>query len=167
MRASVRRAATSDVQEVVGLIKAYAQEVFDREALVTPEALLDDGFGSVLEFFVAESPSGVLAGFAAWEKTYDVVSGRRGGALLSLFVDGSLRGRGTGHALLSAVTNEVRAMGGVFLVGLGGGHVELGDASLGFQGSIADAARRQAAADLSHSELASLGHSLHPYWQRG
>ena len=167
MRASVRRAATSDVQEVVGLIQAYAQEVFDRDALVAPEALLDDGFGSVLEFLVAESQSGTLTGFAAWEKTYDIVSGRRGGALLSLFVDGKQRGRGTGHALLTAVTNEVREMGGVFLVGLGGGHVELSEASFAFQGSIADTARRQAAADLSHAELTSLGHSLHPYWQRG
>lgn len=166
MRASVRRAAPSDVQEVVGLIQAYGREVFDREASLTPEALLDDGFGSVLEFLVAESPTSALAGFAAWEKTYDVLSGRRGGALLGLFVDAKLRGRGTGRALLTAVTHEVRAMGGVFLVGLGGGHVELSDESLGFQAGIADAARRLAAADLSHAELTSLGHSLHPYWQR-
>jgi GNAT superfamily N-acetyltransferase len=127
MTHSVRRADTSDVQDVVVLIRAYARELFEREATVTPEALLADGFGSVLEFFVVESGSGALAGFAAWEKTYDVISGRRGGALLGLYVERNLRRRGTGQALISAVANEARAMGGVFLVGPGGMNVELAD----------------------------------------
>jgi N-acetylglutamate synthase-like GNAT family acetyltransferase len=169
MRASVRRATTSDVQEVVELITAYSREVFEREALVTREALLHDGFGSVLEFFVAESSSGALTGFAAWEKTYDVISGRRGGALLGQFVAAKLRGDGIGHALLNAVANEVRAMGGVFLSGLGGAHAELaGEAppNLDFHGGVADAPRRQAAADLSLAELTSLGESLYPDGRR-
>jgi GNAT superfamily N-acetyltransferase len=166
MRSSVRRAVTSDVQEVIELMHAYAHEVFERKAAVTPEALLDDGFGSVLEFFVAESNSGALTGFAAWEKTYDIISGRRGGALLGMYVRSELRGNGTGRALLHAVANEVRAMGGVFLIGLGAAHAELaGEAAasgLDFQIGLADAPRRQAAADLSHAELTSLGNSLHP-----
>jgi len=127
MRASVRRATTSDVQDVVTLIQAYAREVHEREATVTPEALLHDGFGSVLEFFVAESSSGAVVGFAGWEKTYDVISGRRGGVLLGLYVEARLRGRGTGHALVTAVANEVRDIGGGFLLGVGGAHVELVD----------------------------------------
>lgn len=127
MRASVRRAATSDVQDVVELIRAYASEVHGREAAVTPEALLDDGFGSVLEFYVAEASSGRLAGFAAWEKTYDVISGRRGGVLLGLYVEPRARGHGTGHALVTAVANEVRGIGGTFLLGAGGAYVQLVD----------------------------------------
>lgn len=165
----MRRAAPSDVHDVVELIQAYAREVFDRQAQVTPEALLDDGFGSVLEFFVAESSAGAIAGFAAWEKTYDVISGRRGGVLLSMFVEAKLRGRGAGQALLSAVANEVRAMGGVFLGGLGGARTELGGGSppnLDFHAGVADAPRRQAAADLSQAELTSLGDSLHPGGRR-
>src|SRR5690242_13890242 len=117
MKSTVRRADTSDAHDVVELIQAYAAEVFEREATVTTEALLNDGFGSVLEFYVAESSSGDLLGFAAWEKTYDVISGRRGGALLGMFVLPEQRGHRTGQALLSAVANEVRAMGGEFLVG--------------------------------------------------
>jgi GNAT superfamily N-acetyltransferase len=165
MRPSVRRAATSDVHDVVELIRAYAREVFEREAQVTPEALLDDGFGSVLEFFVSESPSGAVTGFAGWEKTYDVISGRRGGALLSMFVEPKSRGRGAGYALLTAVANEVRAIGGVFLAGLGSTQLELSEKlppNFDFHGGVADAPRRQAAADLTHSELASVGDSLLP-----
>ena len=115
------------MQDVVVLIRSYAHELFERDASVTPEALLDDGFGSVLEFFVVDSGAGALAGFAAWEKTYDVISGRRGGALLGLYVEEKLRRRGTGQALITAVANEVRAIGGVFLVGPGGMNVELAD----------------------------------------
>jgi len=170
MKPSVRRALTSDVHEVVELIVAYAQEVFDRESTATPEALLNDGFGSVLEFFVAESDAGALLGFAAWEKTYDVVSGRRGGALLGMFVDSGARGQSVGQALLSAVANEVRAMGGEFLVGLGGAHPEFeseAPGALDFHGGVADGPRRQTAADVSLAELSRLGDSLHPGGRRG
>jgi GNAT superfamily N-acetyltransferase len=168
MKPSVRRALTSDAHDVVELIRAYAGEVFEREATVSTEALLNDGFGSVLEFFVAESNTGSLLGFAAWEKTYDVISGRRGGALLGMFVQLDARGRGTGQALLNAVANEVRAMGGEFLVGLGTTHPEFSHAppALGFHGDIANGPRRQTAADLSPAELNRLGNSLHPGGRR-
>jgi GNAT superfamily N-acetyltransferase len=168
MTASVRRANTSDVHGVVTLIRAYSREVFQAEAAVTTEALLDDGFGSVLEFFVAETGSGDLVGFAAWEKTYDVVAGRRGGALLGLFVQHSARGRGTGDALLNAVANEVRAMGGVFLVGLGSSRSELGSEPppSGRVREGGEAPRFHTAADISTAELLSLGHSLLPRAQR-
>lgn len=168
MTASVRRAATSDVHGVIELIQAYASEVFQAEADVTPEALLGDGFGSVLEFFVAEASTGELAGFAAWEKTYDVISGRRGGALLGVFVHEAARGRGTGDALLNAVANEVRSMGGVFLIGLGSSRSELGSEppTIRVLQGTSDAPRHHAAADVSTNELSTLGHSLFPRVQR-
>jgi GNAT superfamily N-acetyltransferase len=169
MKPSVRRALTSDAHDVVELIRAYAGEVFEREATVSTEALLNDGFGSVLEFFVAESNTGSLLGFAAWEKTYDVISGRRGGALLGMFVQVEARGSGMGRALLNAVANEVRAMGGEFLVGLGTTHPEFDSQAppaLGFHGDIASGPRRQTAADLSAAELSQLGNSLHPGGRR-
>ncbi len=119
MQSHVRRAAPSDVSSVVLLISALAAEVYEQEAVVTAEALLDDGFGTVLEFCVAEGPSGDLDGFAAWEKTYDLISGTRGGALLALYVQPNARGRGIGHALLTCVAHEVRSIRGYFLLGLG------------------------------------------------
>jgi len=170
MKPSVRRALTSDAHDVVQLIRAYATEVFQCEASVTTEALLNDGFGSVLEFFVAESSSGAVLGFAAWEKTYDVISGRRGGALLGIFVQPELRGHGAGRALLAAVSNEVRAIGGEFLVGVGTTHPEFASQAppaLEFHGALADAPRRQTAADLAPGELERLGNSLHPEGRRG
>ena len=169
MKPSVRRALTSDAHDVVELIQAYAAEVFEREATVSTEALLNDGFGSVLEFFVAESSSGSLLGFAAWEKTYDVTSGRRGGALLGMFVQPEARGRGAGQALLSAVANEVRGIGGEFLVGLGTTHEEFDSEvppALDFHSDIASGPRRKTAADLSHAEISRLGNSLHPGGRR-
>src|SRR6187455_122333 len=105
---SIRRTEPSDVHTVVELIQAYAREVFARQADVTTEALLGDGFGSVLEFFVAEQANGELCGFAAWEKTYDIISGRRGGLLLGQFIAPLARGIGIGDRLLHAVATEVR-----------------------------------------------------------
>jgi len=129
MKPSIRGAVTSDVHAVVELIHAYATEVFSLAAEVTPEALLNDGFGIVLEFLVADTPSGELIGFAAWEKTYDVVAGARGGALLGLYVRPDARQQGIGHALLAAVTREVRSIGGSFLVGLDERPIELSESA--------------------------------------
>ncbi|MGC4091516.1 MAG: hypothetical protein QM756_27280 [Polyangiaceae bacterium] len=166
IRISIRRAHTADVTGVVELINAYAQEVFARDADVTPEALLGDGFGSVLEFFVAEADSGELCGFAAWEKTYDVVTGRRGGLLLGQFMTRATRGYGAGDALLRAVANEVRALGGAFLGGLGEVNAELAGSEASLfplqQTPSAGAARKVAAADVSHAELLDVKTSLHP-----
>ena len=163
---NIRRAETSDVQAVVELIRAWAQEVFSREAEVTPEALLGDGFGSVLEFFVAEETTGELCGFAAWEKTYDVVGGRRGGVLLGQFIAPKTRGNGFGDRLLHAVANEVRAMGGAFLSGLGEVHHDLTAAAslipppLNLPGGVT---KKRSAADLTaHGEHMHFLSALRP-----
>jgi GNAT superfamily N-acetyltransferase len=128
VRANIRRAIPPDVTAVVVLIHEYAKEVFDQIATVTPEALLGDGFGSVLEFLVADL-HGELVGFAAWEKTYDVVAGARGGIVLALYVRPESRGLGFGDALLAAVTQEARAIGASFLSGMGEDPRELSDSA--------------------------------------
>lgn len=124
----VRRAIPSDVSGVVSLIHEYALEVFNQAGSVTPEALLRDGFGSVLEFLVAEKV-GELVGFSAWEQTYDVIAGARGGVVLALYVRPDARGHGVGDALLSAVTHEVRLMSGTFLSAAGEDPRELSDSA--------------------------------------
>jgi GNAT superfamily N-acetyltransferase len=163
---SIRRAEPSDAQAVVELIAEYAQHVFARQADVTAEALLGDGFGSVLEFFVAEGERGELCGFAAWEKTYDIITGRRGGLLLGQFVVPAVRGRGVGDRLLHAVANEVRSMGGAFLGGLGDEHAELTSGGAPAIAPQADApyapTPKHLAADLSTIGLASVAQSLRP-----
>lgn len=163
---NIRRAEPSDVQAVVELIRGWAQEVFTRDADVTPEALLGDGFGTVLEFFVVEEPNGELCGFAAWEKTYDVVAGRRGGVLLGQFIAPAARGRGFGDRLLHAVANEVRAIGGAFLAGLSEVHHDLTAAASLMPPPLhvpGGAAVKRSAADLSeHGEHMHFSSALRP-----
>ncbi|HET9934738.1 MAG TPA: GNAT family N-acetyltransferase [Polyangiaceae bacterium] len=163
---NIRRAEPSDVHAVVELIRAWALEVFAREAEVTPEALLGDGFGSVLEFFVAEETTGELCGFAAWEKTYDVITGRRGGALLGQFIAPTTRGLGFGDRLLHAVANEVRAIGGAFLSGLGEAHHDLTAAASLVPPPLhvaGGATKKRSAADLSpHGEHMHFLSALRP-----
>jgi len=163
---SIRRAEPSDVHTVAELIRAYAREVFMRQADVTPEALLGDGFGSVLEFFIAEYANGELCGFAAWEKTYDIVSGRRGGLLLGQFITPLARGMGIGDRLLHAVATEVRSIGGAFLGGLSEQYAELSTigASLVPPATGAQSAhsRKYLVADLSSVEVANVTGSLRP-----
>lgn len=166
-KVSIRRAEPSDVHGVVELIREWSLEVFAQQAEVTPEALLGDGFGSVLEFFVAEESTGELCGFAAWEKTYDVVAGRRGGVLLGQFIAPATRGRGWGDRLLHAVANEVRSIGGAFLAGLGEAHHELSGAGASMVPPHAHApggvTKKRLAADLNaHGEPAGFTSSLRP-----
>ncbi len=163
MKANIRRALPSDVHAVVDLIRAYALELFSENAAVTPEALLGDGFGSVLEFFIAEAED--LVGFAAWEKTYDVVSGTRGGALLAQFVLERARGTGTGDRLLNAVANEVRSMGGMFLIGLNeprSGFARTPSMGLSSPALVSLELRRFAVADVTPAEVESVSTSLRP-----
>lgn len=163
MKLSIRPALPQDVSGVVELIQAYATEVFQRPAAVTAEALLRDGFGTVLEFLLAENERGDLVGFVAWEKTYDILSGMRGGALLGFYLSPSERGRGGGETLLNGVATEVRAMGGTFLTGLGLGRAELAGPmtpSLSLLGPGPDVERLRTAADLSLSELTNLSAGL-------
>jgi N-acetylglutamate synthase-like GNAT family acetyltransferase len=162
---NIRRAHPSDVSAVVKLVRAYAGEIFGREAAVTAEALLDDGFGSVLEFCVAENHGGDLVGFAAWEKTYDLVSGTRGGALLGLYVAPSARGAGSGYALLANVAHEIRGIGGSFLLSFEEGRSRLAPES-GSSLSIFPRpelrSKLEEAADLSLNEIESIRRSLRP-----
>jgi GNAT superfamily N-acetyltransferase len=162
---NIRRAVPSDVSAVVKLVRAYAGEIFGRETGVTAEALLDDGFGSVLEFCVAENSAGDLIGFAAWEKTYDLVSGTRGGALLGLYVAPRERGAGNGYALLAHVAREIRGIGGSFLLGFEEGRSRLapeGGGSLSIFPRPELQSKLEAAADLSLNELESVRQSLRP-----
>lgn len=163
MSFSIRPALPQDVTGVVELIQAFAAEVFEEPASVTAEALLADGFGSVLEFLLVETPAGDLAGFAAWEKTYDVLAGARGGALLGFFVTPSERGAGCGEALLNRVASEVRAISGTFLTGFGLGRADLSNpapASQSLVGTGPGVERLRAAADLSLSALTALNMGL-------
>jgi GNAT superfamily N-acetyltransferase len=163
MTFSIRPALPQDVSGVVELIQAYAAEVFNEPASVTAEALLADGFGTVLEFLLIETLAGELAGFAAWEKTYDVLAGARGGALLAFFVTPTERGGGYGEALLNSVASEVRAISGTFLTGFGLDRSELSNpapANQSLVGTGPGIERLRSAADLSLSALTILNLGL-------
>jgi len=107
----IRKAAPSDVPDVLALVKELA--VYEREpdAVVATEAdFLRDGFGEPPAFhvLVAEDASGVI-GFAFYFFSYSTWVGRRCLYLEDLFVQPAHRGQGAGIALMKALAKEAVA----------------------------------------------------------
>ncbi len=98
----IRRAAASDVPEILALIRELADyEHAPDEARATADDLLRDGFSAAPRFFVELAEwDGRVAGFAFWFFNYSTWQGRPGLYLEDLFVRPAFRGRGLGKALL-------------------------------------------------------------------
>ena len=97
---SIRRAVTSDVVGIHGLIQPYVAEniLLEKQLVVLYEA--------VQEFCVAEDEAGRLVGCGALHVLW-----RDLGEVRTIATDASVRGRGVGHLMLEHLKDEARALG--------------------------------------------------------
>jgi GNAT superfamily N-acetyltransferase len=114
----VRPAGDGDAQVVAAMRLAYVEERFPSHRKYGAETIVEDALGERAAYrcLVAER-GGALVGFVAWEPTYDLNHGMRGGNVIGLFVAPALRGRGIALELVVAAAADVAASGGVFLHG--------------------------------------------------
>lgn len=103
--AELRAATPDDVPGILALIHALA--VYEREPDAvenTAEALRETLFGAEPRAFAHVVRAGDrVVGIAIWFVTYSTWTGRHGIWLEDLYVDESVRGRGYGRALMSAL----------------------------------------------------------------
>jgi GNAT superfamily N-acetyltransferase len=117
-RLTIRPAAPDDVPVLALMLEDYLRETYGAAWHGTAEALLRDGFGREMEMLVsAAGDDGRVTGFAAWTRAYDLHHCVSGGEVIDLYVAPEMRGRGVALALLSALADEVRRRGGVFIKG--------------------------------------------------
>jgi GNAT superfamily N-acetyltransferase len=113
----IRLVRPDDVPALAALNVRYMRELFGRAWNGTPERLAADLFvDRVVSAAVAER-DGALVGFVAWTPAYDLHHCIRGGAICDLYVEPPWRGLGVALQLLAACCAEVRAAGGIYLVG--------------------------------------------------
>lgn len=113
--ALVRDAVPTDVEQLLGLVRALARyERAEEEVLATEADLRNALFGASPKVFalVAESAgSGSVVGMAIYFVSFSTWTGRHGLFLEDLFVAPEHRGRGTGRALLRALGARANQMG--------------------------------------------------------
>jgi GNAT superfamily N-acetyltransferase len=102
---NLRPATPADIPQILAFIRDLATYEREPDAVHATEAdLLRDGFGEPRRFHcIMAHYDGVPAGFALYFYSYSTWEGRAGIYLEDLFVTPSLRGKGIGKALLSAV----------------------------------------------------------------
>ena len=96
----VRRARTSDVPKIIDVV----EPLVSRRILLGKERV--DLYGAVQEFRVAESDDGDVVGCGALHVMWEDL-----GEVRTLAVHDDWLGRGVGHALLSALEEDARALG--------------------------------------------------------
>jgi GNAT superfamily N-acetyltransferase len=104
----IRKAARSDVPEVLTLVKELAAYEREPDAVVaTCGDFLRDGFGDAPAFHVlVAEEAGSVVGFAFYFFSYSTWVGRRCLYLEDLFVQPAHRGKGAGIALMKALAKE-------------------------------------------------------------
>ncbi|MEU3012459.1 GNAT family N-acetyltransferase [Nocardia asteroides] len=110
---SVRRATSTDVATIVGLVHELAEyEKAPEQCTLTAEQLHDALFGAAPALFahVAEL-DGVVVGCAIWFLNYSTWDGVHGIYLEDLYVRPEARGTGLGRALVAALAAEAVARG--------------------------------------------------------
>lgn len=103
-----RMATTSDVSQILQLIKDLAEYEREPDAVHATEEMLTDALFSprpAVYCHVIDHPeeSGKLAGFALWFLNFSTWLGKHGIYLEDLYVRPELRGRGYGQVLLKSL----------------------------------------------------------------
>jgi predicted N-acetyltransferase YhbS len=112
----VRLVEPPDVPALAELNRRYMAELFGRRWNGSEERLANDLFvDRVVSAAIAEREAPV--GFVAWSPAYDLHHCIRGAQLADLYVEPAARGGAVAPALVARACAEVRAAGGVYLVG--------------------------------------------------
>jgi len=112
----VRTLSTTDLPDAASLLKQYTREVLNVETPVTEDALARDGFGSRFTMIVAERRlDGRIVGFAAWQDSYDLHWGIRGGEVIDMYVRPECRGYGIAPRMLNLAAKQIHLRGGTFM----------------------------------------------------
>jgi ribosomal protein S18 acetylase RimI-like enzyme len=112
----IRRATSSEIPRLVSALEAFMREAFDAKWHGSASAL-EAALGQDIEVLLADGSHGELAGFVAWQMSYDLHHCVRGGSVLDLYVVPASRGRGVALALMASVAAAVRERGGVYVRG--------------------------------------------------
>lgn len=107
MKISIRRAVVGDSKAMAFLARDLGFRGSDEDFLDNLQAAMAD---PAVSLHVAESPEGILAGWAATERR-NIVQAGRSLEVTALVVARNLRGAGVGRALMIAVESEARALG--------------------------------------------------------
>lgn len=112
----VRRAAADDAQVLAALIDGFAKGHPAENHTRSIDRMRNAFFGSQpLAHVLLAEKSGVVVGFGAWRKTYDVFWSMYGGDGVGLYVSPSHRGLGVALCIVAAMCAEIREGGGQFL----------------------------------------------------
>jgi GNAT superfamily N-acetyltransferase len=111
---SIARATAADLDELVGLMRAYcdfyAVSPSDQELLGLAQALIDDPEHEGVQL-LARDPGGQPVGFATLYWTWSTTSACRIGVMNDLFVAEAARGRGVAERLIEACRAECTRRG--------------------------------------------------------
>lgn len=114
---AIRRAAAADFDTIAGMVRRLARDTgADKIPKITGPALARDATGEdpLLRLWVAEE-AGEAVGMLVGVLTFSTWRGTRGLYVCDLYVDGRLRGRKVGEALLASAARESAAEGLGFL----------------------------------------------------
>ena len=113
----VRVVEPRDVPALAALNRRYMAELFGRPWKGTEERLAADLFEDRVVAAALAERRGAAVGFVAWSPAYDLHHCIRGALLADLYVEPAARGAAVALALVARACAEVRAAGGVYLVG--------------------------------------------------
>ncbi|MGF1608038.1 MAG: GNAT family N-acetyltransferase [Kiloniellales bacterium] len=116
MAITVRRAEPRDAGTISSMVQALGVVMQNPEFDLNVEVVLRDGFGPEPWFtgFVAERDGSPL-GIVVAQRGYAVDRGSRGLYINALYVEAEARGQGVGRALMCAVAEQARAVGGQWI----------------------------------------------------
>jgi GNAT superfamily N-acetyltransferase len=116
-RIRLRGLTAADVNALIPLLQAYMREAYDVTWSGTGAALRTDALGQRCRVLLATGIDGMLIGFLAWTRGYDLHHCVAGVDVLDLYVTPSRRSQGIGLALACMVAAEEEPSGVSYMKG--------------------------------------------------
>jgi GNAT superfamily N-acetyltransferase len=117
-RLEVRSATEADLDDIAGMVQAFAQGHSAERHPRTPSSVKEAFFGArpVAHLVVATS-RGRIVGMAQWARIYDMFWAAFGGDISWLYVRPEARGLGIPAAIIAEICQQVRLAGGELIRG--------------------------------------------------